>query len=101
MPVQVLDAAEPLTVPAKVYDKVWIKEVIIHAPDPNGDATARVCLQRFTVNDGVAELEPESPRWLEVPGILAGAEADEELGAAVTALMAYVEKVGREQGVIA
>ena len=31
----ILDAAEPTVIPAKTYDRVWIEEVIIKAPDPN------------------------------------------------------------------
>ena len=34
----IFNASEPNTVPAKVYDKIWIEQIVIQAPDPNGDA---------------------------------------------------------------
>jgi hypothetical protein len=101
MSIPVLASANPVTVPAKVYDRVWVQEVVIAAPDPNGDATARICLRNFCVTDGVAELEPAAGVWLEVKDVLAGAAADPALAEVVQAIMAYVAKVGREQGHIA
>lgn len=100
MAAPILSAADPLTVPAKIYDKIWVEEVIIQAPDPNGDATARVHLRRFTVVDGVAELEPGNGVWLEVHNILTNAATDSDLAQAVGALMAFIAKTGQAQGVI-
>lgn len=95
-----LTAADPLVIPAKVYDKVWVEEVVIYAPDPNGDASARVKLRRFTVVDNVAELEPGAGYWLEVANILANSQADPDLAQVVTSLMTYIAKTGQAQGVI-
>jgi hypothetical protein len=101
MDTPIFSAADPLVIPAKVYDRVWVEEVIIYAPDPNGDASARVKLRRFTVVDGVAELEPDAGTWLSVPNVLATAANDPDLAQAVSSLMAYIAKTGRAQGVIA
>lgn len=101
MSIPVLSAADPVTIPATVYDKVWVEEVVISAPDPNGKVTARVRLRRFGVVAGKAELEPAAGQWLEVPDVLAGAETDADLAAVVGSLMAYVAKIGVEQGVVA
>jgi len=101
MSIPVLSAADPVTVPAKVYDKVWVEEVQINAPDPNGDATARVRLRRFGVVAGKAELEPGYGQWIEVQDVLGGAETDADLAAVVNSLMAYVARIGAEQGVVA
>jgi hypothetical protein len=101
MPVPVLQAADPLTIPAKVYDKVWVEEVIISAPDPNGEVNGRVRLRRFTVVEGVAELEPEQGQWVEVKDVLAGSEADADLAAVMSSLLTYIAKIGVEEGVVA
>jgi hypothetical protein len=99
MPIETLISADPLVIPAKAYDAVWVEEVVISAPDPLKSVTARVRLRRFCRDDGA--LEPAQGQWLEVQDVLTGAEADPELGAVVASLMAYVAKIGRENGVIA
>lgn len=94
-----LFSSEPLAISA-VYDKLWLRELVVSSPT-GGDAEARVTLVRFrTTEDGVEEA-PAEPIRLHVTDLLAGAEADADLAAAVGALMAYVAKVGIEQGVVA
>lgn len=100
MAIPSLQAALPARVPAKVYDKIWVEEVIISAPDPNGDAAARVRLRKFALVDGKAELEPTPGDWLHVSDLLANSESDADLAQVVTSLMAYIAKVGIAQGVI-
>lgn len=94
-------AAEPLVIPARTYDRIWIEAVEILAPRPDGDAVARVRLRRFCVDDqGVVHTEFDSQK-IEVADILAKSATDADLAAAVQALMAYIGKAGVEQGVIA
>lgn len=99
MPVPTLTAATPLTV-NKVYDRVWVEEIVISALDPNADADARVRLRLFTDAGGQRELAPEAV-ILSVEGLLSQAGADPELDAAVTALMGYVRKLAIERGIVA
>lgn len=100
MAVQTLFAASPTVINA-VYDKVWVEEIVIAAPDLGGDAVARVRLRKFRTTDDGAEFSPEPSETLEVSEILAGADADLDLQIAVGAIMKYVGKLGRERGVIA
>jgi hypothetical protein len=101
MPLPILYAETPLSVPAKTYDKVWIELVEISAPSPAGDATATVRLRRFgTDAEGNVHTDSESQR-LEVKDILATSQTDPDLAAAVQALMGYIAKAGIESGVIA
>lgn len=100
MNLPLLMAAQPLTVPARNYDRVWIEVVDISAPTPAGDATARVRLRRFAVEEGEVYVEPDS-QLIQVDNILEKAQTDTDLADAVTALMAYIAKAGIEQGVIA
>ncbi len=94
-----LYAAEPLSY-AATYDRLWVREIVVSSVT-GGDAEARVTLVRFrTTADGVEEA-PAEPIRLHVRDLLAGAEADADLAAAVGALMNYVAKVGVEQGVVA
>lgn len=95
-----LYAAEPLAISAN-YDKVWVSEIVISAEDPAADVTARVRLRRFRSVDGHVEFAPEPPLWLEVPDLLATAAGDTQLAEVVAGLMAYVARVGVDQGVIA
>jgi hypothetical protein len=94
-----LFSSEPLAISA-VYDKLWLRELVVSS-QTGGDAEARVTLVRFrTTEDGVEEA-PAEPIRLHVQDLLAGADADADLAAAVGALMAYVAKVGVQQGVVA
>ena len=95
-----LYAAEPLAISA-TYDKLWVREIVISAQSVGGEAEARVTLVRFrTTADGVEEA-PAEPVRLHVRDLLAGADSDPDLAAAVGALMNYVAKVAREEGVVA
>lgn len=100
MAIDTLFAQNPTVINA-TFDKVWVEEIVISAPDLGGDATARVKLRKFRSTDKGAEFSPDPGEWITVEGILSGAEADPGLGAVVTSLMAYVAKKGREEGVIA
>ena len=99
MAIQTLFAAAPTVINA-VYDKVWIEEIVISAPSLGGDASARVRLRKFRSTESGAEFAPEPGEWLEVQEIISGSEADQDLAAAVGAMMAYVAKVGVEKGVV-
>lgn len=94
-----LFSSEPLSISA-VYDKLWLRELVVSSPT-GGDAEARVTLVRFRSTDDGVEEAPAEPIRLHVTDLLAGAEADADLAAAVGALMNYVAKVGIEQGVVA
>ena len=95
-----LYAAEPLSYSA-TYDKLWLRECVISASTVGGEAEARVTLVRFRTTETGVEEAPAEPVRLHVRDLLAGAEADPDLAAAVGALMNYVAKVGIEQGVVA
>jgi hypothetical protein len=94
-----LFASEPLSY-AATYDRLWVREIVVSSVT-GGDAEARVTLVRFRSTDDGVEEAPAEPIRLHVKDLLAGAEADADLAAAVGALMAYVAKVGIEQGVVA
>jgi len=95
-----LYAAEPLAISA-TYGKLWLREVVISAPVVGGEAEARVMLTRFRTTDTGVEEAPAEPLRLHLKDLIAGADADADLAAALTAIMAYVAKAGVEQGVIA
>jgi hypothetical protein len=94
-----LFASEPLAISA-TYDRLWVREVVVSS-QTGGEAEARVTLVRFRSTDDGVEEAPAEPIRLHVKDLLAGAEADADLAAAVGALMNYVAKVGVEQGVVA
>ncbi len=96
----VLNASNPTEIPAKVYDRVWIEEVIIRARDPNGDFGGEVKLHKYGMFDGKAELDPKGGKWIFVEEILAKSEEDADLQAAMNALITYVTKLGVENDVV-
>lgn len=101
MELPLLMAAQPLTIPARTYDRVWVEQIEITAPSPAGDAVARVRLRRFDVDgQGEVHIEADSQK-LEVENLLATSQTDADLAAAVGSLMAYIAKAGVAAGVIA
>jgi hypothetical protein len=96
----VLNASDPTIIPEKVYDRVWIEEVIIRARDPNGDFGGEVKLHKYGMFDGKAELEPGNGKWIIVEEILAKSEEDTDLQAAMAAIINYVTKLGAENNII-
>lgn len=105
----VLPAANPTVIPAKTYDRVWIEEVIIKAPDPNGEIVGEVKMHKYGMfprkdQDGndisVAELDPKGGKWIRIENMLEEAESDSDLQIAFGALVGYVAKIGAENNVI-
>jgi hypothetical protein len=94
-----LFASEPLSISA-TYEKLWVREIVISAQTVGGDAEARITLVRFRTTDDGVEEAPAEPIRLHVSDLIAGANSDSDLAAAVGALMAYISKIGIEQGVI-
>lgn len=105
MPAPTLNAASPVTVPAKTFDKVWIEELVIRGYDPNGDVTADARLRyfgEFDNGDGTTtrEFGADVVR-ISATNLLSNPDNDPDLDAAVTSLMAYVAKLAIAQGVVA
>lgn len=96
----IFNATDPKIIPAKVYDKIWIEEIVIRAPDPNGDVYGEVKLSKYGIFEGVAELSPEGGQWVRVENMLSKADSDNDLQVAISALLAYVGKVGVENNII-
>ena len=97
----ILNALEPTVIPAKTYDRVWVEEIVIRAPDPNGDVNGEVKLHKYGIFDSIAELEPGNGQWVRVDNMLAKAAEDTDLQTAISALLAYVGKLGIENNIIA
>jgi hypothetical protein len=99
MDIPILYAATPIQISA-TYDKIWVDEIVISAPEVGGAATARVRLRHFSSGEDGVNVAPDGGVWLQVEDILTAAEQDQDLAVAVGALMAYVAKLGIERGVI-
>ena len=84
-----------------VYDRIWLREVVISAPQVGGEAEARVMLARYRLTETGVEEAPAEPLRLHLRDLLAGADADPDLAAVVESLTKYVAKAGIEQGLIA
>lgn len=101
MSLPVLSATNPTTVPAKVYDKWWISNININAPDPNGDAYASVSLVKFATNEDDSASVSNEYVNLDMNALLSGASSDPELASVIIGLMNYIMKVGQSRGIIA
>ena len=100
MSLPILSAASPTTIPEKVYDRVWVEEIVIKGPDPNGEVIGEVKLHKYGMFDGKAELAPGNGKWIFVEEILKKSDEDSDLQAAMNALIAYVAKLGVENDVV-
>lgn len=98
--IPVLYCAEPLTY-AATFDRIWVREIVVSSPQIGGEAEARVMLTRFRTTETGVEEAPAEPLRLHLTDLLAGADADPDLAAVVTSLMAYVAKAGIAEGLIA
>jgi hypothetical protein len=100
MSLPILSAASPTTIPAKVYDRVWVEEIVIKGPDPNGEVTGEVKLHKYGMFDGLAELEPDGGQWIRIDKMLEESAKDTDLAAAMGSLIAYVNKLGQQNDII-
>lgn len=96
-----LIAKEPSIIPEKTFDKLWVEEIIISAPNPNEDANAMVKLKKFGVFDGVAEFMPtDNGIRLDIENLLAKSAEDQELASIVYSLLLYIKKYGIQKNII-
>ena len=108
----IFPANESTVIPEKVYDRIWVKQIIIHAPDPNGEVRGNVELTKYGMfptgeqdengnNTFLAETWDESNDiWIKVEDMLQKSEEDSDMNMALQALLAYVYKLGVMEGVI-
>lgn len=105
----ILDAADPTVIPEKTYDRVWIEEIAIKAPDPNGEVVGEVKMHKYGMFPGtdaegnaveVAELDPQGGKWIRIDNMLETAAEDPDLQTAFGALIGYVAKLGAENNII-
>lgn len=96
----VFNAVDPTIVPAKIYDKIWVQQIVVSAPDPNSDIIGEVKLCKYGVFNGIAELDPKGCQWIKVDNMLSKASLDSDLQMAISALLAYVSKIGIENNII-
>lgn len=100
MSIKTLFAASPNVINA-TYDRVWIQEIVISAPSPDGDAQARACLRKYRSTDTGSEFAPDAGEWLTVENVLAESANDPDLAAAIAPLMAFIAKRAAAQGLVA
>ena len=108
----IFPASEDTTIPAKVYDRIWISEIVIKGSDPNGDVNGEVKMTKYgmfptgeTDENGEPILMAETwdssnDVWLSIPNMLSTSETDPELNMAMQALLGYAYKLGVMNGVI-
>jgi hypothetical protein len=97
--IPVIYASQPTIVPESVYDKWWVRSVLISALSPNGDAHARVELVKFrTLPDGIAEQGGDT-ELIEVDNLLASSADNPAIAAAVQSLMACIAGIAVERGI--
>ena len=96
----ILNAKEPTVIPEKTYNRVWVEEVAIKAPDPNGEVIGEVKMHKYGMFDGVAELEPNGGEWIRIDNMLEKSTSDPELASAMSSLISYVMKLGKQKNII-
>lgn len=96
----ILNAKEPTIIPEKTYDRVWVEEVAIKAPDPNGEVIGEVKMHKYGMFNGVAELEPNGGEWIIIEDMLSESATDADLASAMSSLITYVAKIGKDKNII-
>ena len=93
MPIQ---PSQPIVVPEKSFDKLWAKQIIIIASEPNGEAFAEIQLLPYNDNGDVAH---ELTQTLNVTEIMAKASADptSNIAKAMYFLLAAIDDLYKEQ----
>ena len=100
MPIETIVASQPTSIPAKVYDKWWVSNISVNAPNVNGDANAMVTLTKFRVlPDGTKEASDERVNF-RVEKLLEKSQEDANLASIVEGLMSYVVAKATELGKI-
>lgn len=79
---------------------MWVEEIVIRGADPNKDIVGEVKLRKYGVFEGIAELEPSNGSWIRVDNMLAKGDNDPDLQTAITALLAYINKLGIANNII-
>ena len=100
MSIETLYAQNPTVINA-VFDKIWVEEIVISAPELNSDAQARVRLRKFRTTESGGEFSPEQAETITVDSIISGSRSDQDLANAILYLMNYIAKKGIESGIIA
>jgi hypothetical protein len=93
-----LIAAEPTTRPAVTYDRYWLQTLVMRAPAPGQPADANVVLARYSSADGSLSGETVT---LTVADLFTRAAGDQQLAAAMAALLEAVKKIAADDGVVA
>ena len=93
-----LIAAEPTTRPAVTYDRYWLQTLVMRAPAPGQPADATVVLARYSSADGSLSGETVT---LTVSDLFTRAAGDQQLAAAMAALLEAVKKIAADDGVVA
>ena len=100
MPVPTLNAKDPSSKPALVYDKLWVEEINIWAPNPNGDANGRVRLRKFAEDEDGNKVLADAVEVIHVNGLMAREGQDPDLDALLQHLMAYIAKLAIVKGLM-
>ena len=99
MNIPIITASNPTVVPAKTYDKWWVKSLLIQGPNPNSDIDAHIVLGKFLTNgDGIAELSEET-EVIDVEGLLTLSETDSDLASVVTGILTYINRICVDKGI--
>jgi hypothetical protein len=81
----------PITVPEKVFDKLWVAQVMISSPGPTQETMAEVVLTPY---NEAGELLPEQSKVLSITSIMARATAfpESNIAKAMHFIIAAIEE---------
>lgn len=97
----------PITVPERVYDRLWLATCVIQATAVGGEANAAVELVPYRIlEDGSSEVAPAPSIQFTIENLFAlaatrAAIGDTGLATVMTLLLQEVVKLGRERGIVA
>ena len=92
MPIQPL---QPITIPAKTADVLWVSYMSVNAPSAQAPVTAFIRLAPFVSATG--EVINDQAQTIEIPDLFAAAAVDPVLGNALNTLFAAIQKLAHDR----
>lgn len=93
MPIQ---PTNPITIPSKTADTLWVGFIYVNAPNPQSPVTASVRL--IPMNSTTGEMFSDYAKTLEIDDLFAIAADNATLASAIQGLFGAIQQLAQAQG---
>lgn len=92
-----IQPVEPIIIPAKTADKLWIVYLNVNSQNPTSPANVFIRLAPYSSETG--EIFNDYAKVIEIPDLFAAAAKDEVLANAIGTLFNAIEKLAKDRGI--